>query len=409
MAPVRTMVTTPATSATGTIKRTVSDQLRRLNPVMSPLLSLVKDASVDKMGNLSFGSGMIEKEATEHMKFEWFTETPIDIYATCTSDGTACTTAGEETGTAVMASTAAFRTRDIVTNLATLEVAIVNTVTSTTTLTLTSVTSTWSATTGSVIAISCRTMEEGTEDITPLSKEPDNNYNFVFPFRFVVSIADTAINSPHFAEQPLKRYMTSNTTNTMRQLENACFLGERAASGNTTSVTIGGTAYAMYTTRGIMNYASNPFDAGGTMTWDKWSTDLFEELPNTLDPSRKLKMFGGKRIGGRLQNFANQKLIYMESGEPDEFGVRPKSFQCGAYDIEYVYHNLFDQTGLTNQAVIIDPSDFKYRYKKGMDITTVDNLQTPATWGTVRGIQGVCGLQCWSGGANVKLITNWDN
>lgn len=409
MAPVQTMVTTPATSTTGTIKRTVSDQLRRLNPVMSPLLALVKGANVDKMGKMNAGSGLIDKEATDHMKFEWFTETPIDIYATSTTAGTSCTAAGEETGTAVVASTAAFRTRDIITNLSTLEVAIVNTVTSTTTLTLTSVTGTWTCAVGDVIAMSCRTMEEGTSDITPLSQEPDNNYNFVFPFRYVVSIADTAINSPHFTEQPLQRYMVGNTQLTMRNLENAFILGERAASGNTTTVTIGGTEYALYTTRGLMNYASDPIDAGGTMTWEKWCTYVFENLPNTMDPSRRIKMIGGKRIGGKMQNWANQHLTVMQSGEPDEFGVRPKIFQCGAYDVEYVYHNLFDQAGLTATTVLFDPSDLKYRFKKGMDITTVDNLQLPATWGTVRGIQGVCGLQCWSGGANVKLITNWNN
>jgi len=253
-------------------------------------------------------------------------------------------------------------------------------------------------------------MEEGTSDITPLSKEPDNNYNFVFPFRYVISLADTAINSPHYAEQPLQRYMVGNTMLTMRNLENAFFLGERAATNNTTTVTIyGDAARSLYTTRGIMNYASNPIDAGGTMTWDKWCTKVAEELPNTLDPSKKLIMFGGRRIGGRLQNFANQKLGFLQSGEPNEFGVRPKTYQCGPYDVEFKYHSLFDQGALTSTAVIIDPSDLKYRFKKGMDITTVNDLQLPATWGTVRGIQGVVGLQCWSGGANVKLITNWVN
>jgi hypothetical protein len=202
--------------------------------------------------------------------------------------------------------------------------------------------------------------------------------------------------------------MVGNTMLTMRNLENAFFLGERAATNNTTTVTIyGDAARSLYTTRGIMNYASNPIDAGGTMTWDKWCTKVAEELPNTLDPAKKLIMFGGRRIGGRLQNFANQKLGFLQSGEPNEFGVRPKMYQCGPYDVEFKYHSLFDQGALTSTAVIIDPSDLKYRFKKGMDITTVNDLQLPATWGTVRGIQGVVGLQCWSGGANVKLITNW--
>ena len=409
MAPVRTQVVTPATTATGTLKRTVSDQLRRLNPVMSPLLALVKGVDVSPMGKLGYKGGMIDKEATEHMKFEWFTETPIDIYATCTANGTACTAAEEETGTAVVASTAAFRTRDIITNLRTLEVAVVNTVTSTTTLTVTSVTTTWTPLTGDVIAMSCRTMEEGTSDITPLSDEPTNNYNFVFPFRYVVSIADTAKNSPHWTEQPLERYMKANTMLTLRNLENAMILGQRAASGNTSTVTIGGTAYELYTTRGLLNYASNPINIGGAMSLDIWNTTVADNIPETMDPSKTIKAMMGKQKYNRLTNMANSKLIYMESGEPDEFGVRPKKFMCGAYMIEPVVSNLFDQSGLSNTAVLFDPADLKYRYKKGMDLQPKDNLQLPATWGKVRGVQGVVGLQCWSGGANVKLITNWTN
>lgn len=407
MAPSQNMVVTPTTTATGTLRRTVSDQIRRLNPALAPMLSIVKSSSIDKMGKMSASAGMIEKEATEHMKFEWFTETPIDVYAAATGAGTSGT-GGDETATAKLADTSAYRTRDIVTNLSTLEVAVVNAVASGT-ITLTVITPTWTCAVGDVIAMSCRTMEEGTSDITPLTKEPDNNYNFVFPFRYPVSIADTAINSPHFTEQPLKRYMVGNTQNCLRQLENALILSQRAATNNTTDVKIGSTTYPMYTTRGLLQYASDPIDAGGNMTFDEWNTQVFEELPNTLNPDKMLIMFAGRRIIGRMQSWAAQKLMLTESGEPNEFGVRPRDYYCGAFKIRPMLHDLFDQGALAHQAVIFDPSDLVYRFKKGMDIATVDNLQLPATWGTTRGIQGVVGLQCWSGGANVKMITNWNN
>ena len=73
------MVTTPVVSATGTLKRTVSDQIRRLNPVVTPFLAIVKDASTDQMGRQSYSSGLIGKEKTDTMKFDWFTYTPVDI------------------------------------------------------------------------------------------------------------------------------------------------------------------------------------------------------------------------------------------------------------------------------------------------------------------------------------------
>jgi hypothetical protein len=396
------MVTTPAVTAAGTLKRTVSDKIRRLNYVAAPFLSIVKTAEQEQMGDLSYGSGTIQKESTDTMKFEWFTLTPIDTYATVTAVSST---------TVDMADTGAFRTRDIITNLTTLEVAIVNTVTSATRLTVTAVTATWGtgANVGDVIAMSGRTMEEGTSDITSLTKEPDNNYNYVFPTRFVYSIADTASKSPNYGGDILKRYLADTIQHCMTSSENAMFLGQRAASGDTTSVTIGSTAYSMFTTRGILNYGSDPFLAGGSMTWDKWNTDFHETIPRTINPASTLKLYCGTRIWGKIQNWAAAKLMQMESGDLNEFGVTAKYFRCGVFKVEPIIHNLFNQGALASTACLIDPDDFKYRFKTDMDFKTVDNLQLPATWGTTRGIQGVIGLQCWSGGANVKLITGWNN
>lgn len=407
MAPSRSMVTTPVVTATGTLKRTVADKIRRLNPAATPFLSIVKTSSVNDMGDLSTSEGLIRKEATDTMKFEWFTYVPIDLYNTATGDGVTCTV-GQETGTAVIADTSAFRTRDIVTNLRTLEVAVVNAVTSGTVLTLTAVGDGWSCTTGDVIAMSCRTVEEGTSDITPLTKEPDNNYNYVFPFRYSVSLADTAINSPHYGGDLLTRYMADNLTFTLRNVENALFLGKRAAS-ETTTVTIGGTAYAMYLSRGILDYSTAPIDAGGTMTFDKWSTTVYESLPRTHNPKKLLVMPCSRKILGRMNSWATQKLIERDSGEKDEFGVRITDFYCGGFTVRPMVHDLFDQGPLQSIAPIFDPADFTFMYKKGLDIQPKDNLQLPATWGKTKAVQGVVGLRCMSGGANVRTIINWDN
>jgi hypothetical protein len=401
----QTIVTTPAVTATGTLKRTVADQIRRLNPVVTPLMSIVKTSNIDKMGTQTTGEGLINKASTDTMKFEWFTYTPIDLYAVATAAGTSAV-AGAETGTATIADNTAFRTRDIVTNLTTLEVAIVNALSSTTGLVLTAV-STWSCAAGDTIAMSCRSMEEGTSDITPLTKEPDNNYNYVFPFRYPITIADTALNSPHYGGDLLKRYMTDNSTFALRNLENAFFLGKRAAS-ETTTVTIATVAYSLYTTRGILDYGTSPIDAGGSMSFDKWCTYVFENLPNTQSPDRLLVMPMGRKIYGRMQAWANQKLIQWESGKQNEFGVQTEKFFCGPYTIKPMLHDLFDHGALANCAVIFDPTDLTYRFKTGMDVQPKDNLQHPATWGTTRAIQGVTGLQCWSGGYNVRLITGWN-
>lgn len=409
MAPSQTMVTTPVVTATGTLKRTVADGIRRLNPVATPFLAIVKEGNVNDMGDLSTSDGLISKEKTDTMKFEWFTYTPVDLYSAVTSDGVSCTV-GQETGTVPIADTSMYRTRDIVTNLTNLKVGVVNAITANTNLTVTAIGSDgWSCSTGDIIAMSCRTVEEGTSDITPLTKEPDNNYNYVFPFRYSISIADTAINSPHYGEPLLKRYMTDNLTFTLRNVENAFFLGKRANSGDTTTVTIGGTAYQMFGSRGILDYSTSPIDAGGSMTFDRWSTFVYENMPKTQNPKKLLMMPCGRKILGKMNNWANQKLIERDSGEKDVFGVRVTKFYCGGFTIQPMVHDLFEQGELANTTVIFDPDDLTYMYKGGMDIQPKDNLQLPATWGTTRAVQGVVGLRCLSGGANIRRIINWNN
>lgn len=361
-------------------------------------MSLVKEGGVDEMGNPSYGGGLIEKEATETMKFEWFTLLPIDIYFVAT--------AGSST-TATISSTANFAVRDVVVNLTTMEVGVVNTVTSSTVLTITNVTSAWSCAAGDVIAMACNTHEEGDANATSRTQEPDNNYNYVFPFRFAVSIADTAVNSPHYGEALKTRYKKDNMYLALRNLENNLILGQRPASGDTTSVTIGGTAYNMFSTRGLWQFASNSINAGGALTFDDFQSSVFLGLPKTQSPDKALKMLCGRNIFSIMLRWANQKLIYMENGDVDEMGVRPKRFQCGAYTIEPMLHDLFDYGSLASSALVFDPSDIKYRFKTGMDLQTKDNIQTPATWGTTDEIRGVVGIQVMSGGANLTKITNW--
>ena len=399
----QTMVTTPTVTTTGTLKRNVSDQIRRLNPVACPMLALVKKSGSGKMGEVSYSSGLIEKEATDTMKFEWFTLTPIDLYNTCSADGNGTTTF-------LVADSSVYAARDIVVNTNTLEVGIVVTA-SAGTVTVTAVSATFVALKDHVMALACNAHEEGSSSYTSRTQEPTNNYNFVFPFRFAVSVADTARNSPHYGENIVARYKKDNLLFCNRNVENGLILGNRAASGDTTSVTIGGTAYAMHTTRGVMDYAAVTYDAGGTMTYDKWNNDLFQKIPNTMDPEEEILMFCGKIPWTSAQGWVQSKFGYWaESGsEIEVFGKRAKKFMCGSYTITLILHDLMNHGGLAITTLLFNARDFKYRYKTGLDIQPKNAIQNPSVWGQTDEIRGVIGLQCWSGGANVLKIINWNN
>jgi hypothetical protein len=107
---------------------------------------------------------------------------------------------------------------------------------------------------------------------------------------------------------------------------------------------------------------------------------------------------------------STQKFVQYNDGNgkrPDQFGVTPKSYQCGPYEIEPVLHNFFDDIGMATSAMLIDPRDVVYVYKKGLDIRPVENIQLPATLGTTRELRGTVSCKVWSGGANILKITNW--
>lgn len=390
-------VVTSATSTTGTLKRTVSDYIRRFSPVVAPVMSMVKTQGISEMGDPSYSKGMIDKKGTPTMKFEWFTSTPPAMYYTAT---------GGSSTTAVISSNTGFITRDIIVNLTTLQVAIVNTLTNSDTLTVTAIGGTWSCSAGDVIAMCNNAQEEGSSTAVSRTSEPDNNFNYCQIFRFPVSIADTARNSPHYAEDLVSRYKKDNMYFALKNMENSIWLGKKATS-ETTSVTIDGTALSVYSSRGIMDMSQVTYDCQGTMTYDLFNNDLYQSLPNTLDPDDELVMYCGRKIQANMNNWVQQKLMITES-EKDVFGSMATRFLCGNFKVRPIVHDLFDKGALANQFVILRTKDLVYRFKEGLDLQVKTDIQNPAAMAKTDELRGVFGLQIISGGAEVIRGINWN-
>lgn len=390
-------VVTSAVSTTGTLKRTVSDFIRRFSPIVSPVMSMVKTQGISELGDPSYSKGLIDKKGTPTMKFEWYTSTPAAMYFTAT---------GGSGTTAVISDTSGFITRDIIVNLTTLQVAIVNALTSGTTLTVTAIGGTWSCSAGDVIALANNAQEEGSSTAVSRTIEPDNNFNYCQIFRFPVSIADTARNSPHYTEDLVSRYKKENMYFTLRNMENGLWLGKKASS-ETTSVTIDGVAYTVYTSRGILDMSQVTYDCQGTMTYDLFNNDLYQSLPNTLDPDDELIMYCGRKIQATMNNWVQQKLMITES-EKDVFGSMATRFLCGNFKVKPVVHELFDKGALANQFVILRSKDLVYRFKEGLDLQVKENIQNPAAMSRTDELRGVFGLQIISGGAEVVRGINWN-
>jgi len=398
-------VTTPVQSVTGTLKRSVSDQFRRLFEAVTPFLALVKDVNFDAFGQPSYSNGMIEKESVETMKFEWFTWLPIDQFYTAASGSSS---------TCVLSDSTAFLERDGIYNETQGCYGIVTRNSSGTTLAITTIgLVAWACSTSDRVCMVGNMYEEASSVATSRTKEPDNNCNYCQTFRYPISIAETALNSPHYGPDLVTRYMTDNTAFALGNVERMFFAGERAASGETTAATpyTTGSAVNMSSMRGMINWSSaSPYSVGGAMTWTKWNTELLDYIPTTQQSSNKLIMFCGKKIHGRLNDLAAGKFIQQVQGNginPSSFGVVPKSFQCGPYEIMPVLHQFFNDSGMNSSALLVDPKDVVYIYKKGLDMRPVNDIQLPSTLGTTRELRGTVSCKVWSSGANILKLTNW--
>jgi hypothetical protein len=363
------------------------------------MLALVSGSSLDAYGKPAYsGKGMIGKRAVKRMDPEFATFTPVDVLYVCTT--------GSST-TADIADTTMFQTGDIIVNTSTGEVAVVNALTSATRLTVTAVTGgTWSAAAGQYIAMCASTFEEGTSRYNTISRELTTNKTYLQIFREGVSIADTVKNTPQYTDEGMmERYMGDKTMQTLRKLETSFWFSEQGTSG-TTSVTIGGTAYTLYSMRGAAKWAGAIKPLGGTFSWEVFNS-LYEDMPKTVKPDEVVYMGCSRKTAAAMNQWAVNSYLTMGSNSDElKFGKKVKTYiMGGALEIEPLVMDIFDSGGYNNSALFFQSGDLEYMHMDKLDLKVRENAQLPATMGTTNIIEGAVGLRSISAGSAIKLVT----
>lgn len=381
-------------------KRDFSERIRRLYPQLTKFLALVKGSTLDSFGKPSYtSSGMIGKQKANRMDPEWATLIPIDVMYEAT---------GGSATTCEVADTTFWQTGDKICNTSTGEVAIVNTLTSSTVLTVTAVTGdTWSCSEGQYVSMLASSYEEGTARYNTITSEPTVNKTYLEIFREGFSIADTAKNLPTYTNEGMKqRYMCEKMVHALRKLEGSLVFSKQSSSG-TTTVTIGGTAYPLYSMKGLLSYAGTSIPMDGTFSWETFNTTMYSSMPDTINGNETLYMVCGKNIKGTMNQWANDSYMMTTEAEGVRFGKKVKKYlMAGSLEVEPMEHVLFDRGGYNNSALFFQNSDLAYRFMEGLDLKVRENAQDNAMMGETDIIEGVVGLQCHSAGANVKLFSD---
>ena len=242
-----------------------------------------------------------------------------------------------------------------------------------------------------------------------VQKDDDNLYNICQILRYPSAISASAA-----AEKTLLStdYWTRAKEKTMiqgnRLTENTMIFSDRASSGESTA---GGSVYAgnFRTMKGVWNWAANNYPCGGSMTYERFNTDLVNAMSDTVDDNARILMLGGNAIYGNLLNWVAQKLMYIDpkGGEIETFGAKTTKFKTSRFDIEFLKHDAFNRGSNQTRALLVCPDEWIYYYLQGRDFQVVKDIQNPSLDGFQDEIKGEVCLCPIDGGASTLAITDW--
>jgi hypothetical protein len=389
--------------------RSVSDKIKSLDPMICPVLAMTSSLAKNYEGKFVDKNVRIQKETVKSgYRFEWQVFTPIATKYTAT---------GGSASTLLLASTAGFRARDTVFNKTQDVIGIVTAVTDSTTLAITSIYGTWAASADDDIFLMASAHEWDSNTSDSLSKEPDNYYNILQTFREGLTVSALTMSDPQVAGPSImERYREQKMKHALRTIEHTLLFGERAASGDTTSVTIS-TAKNISTTRGMWRWApSTTISLGGAVTPETLNNVLYTQLPNTLDPSKEHDMLVGRNFIAQVNKMQQDGYLETEpasSSDGDTFGRNVTRLMLGDFRIRLHRHYSFDEGSMRGNALLFDPEDVVYMVKDASsdsgfttwDIHERNDIDTKKNFAKSDEIVGCLGLKVWSGGANVVRVT----
>lgn len=384
-------------STTTTLARTVEDKIRNIIPGASKIFSLVSRGTV-KEGDATHQKGMIGKKMAETPRVECFTHTPPDVYKEVS---------GGSGLSPEFASVADVHVRKQYKNTRTDQVGIVDKI-SGTTVTFIAVSSSFTTQTGDVLLDLGNKYEDNSSDPAYVQKSDDQIYNVMGITRWPVAISASADTSKHLAGGDyFSRMKKNNMIHAYRAIDREFIWGERAASGNDTSMTE--LSVSIRTGRGLWNFAQNTFDAKGNMTPSKLRKDLILSMDPSIEDNLPLICFTSRENVAQAQEWVQDKLMLVnpKGGMVEKVGIKCDTYKTSGPDIQMVAHDAFEYGNDRSKALLFVPDYVQYRFKKGRDLHPKSNIQSPSTDGYIDEILGEICLLPLFGGYRITKVTNW--
>lgn len=391
--------TSPAFGATQLAGRSVNDRIRMLFPGNAKLFNIVATGQV-KGYNTTKGAGLISKRAVDQNRFECFTYSPLAI--TCVASTLSSTTLTVDSTSGFVAGMSIINTENNT-------CARIDSVTSATVLEVTSFGTTAFAVVGTTDVMLAAGTAYGENSSSPSisQKDEDNVYNLLQIMRYSWGISESMAGNTQLAGgNAWEQIKLRGVQEAMRKAEGSLLFSDRATgTGDTTS---GGAVLttSFRTTRGMGKWAANSLDALGSLTHQKFITDVPVALGDTINDSQRFIAFCGRQVYGRMTQWVNDKLVYMESGEKSEFGAVTQKFITSGPKIEVVQHDLFNRGAFATKMLIFAPENLTYVFKRNRDLKINEGIQLPSADGFQDELKGEIGLESVDAGNSMLLISN---
>ena len=239
-----------------------------------------------------------------------------------------------------------------------------------------------------VLVIAGHADQEGGTSPTAISFDPTTDFNFTQIFKTAVQVSGTLQNTYLRTGDKEQEQLTKALKLHMGDIERAMFFGKRhEANGTTASPT--------RFTGGLLNQITNVTDGASfgatanTITEKEFDRLLIETI-FAFGSSEKVAFCGARVISNLMEIGKNR---WQPTQIDNAYGVSLTRYTTYAGDLLVYMHPMFRQTGMTEEMIILDMGELKFRYLQGRDTQLIRDIQAPDFDGVKHMYMTECGLE----------------
>ena len=239
-----------------------------------------------------------------------------------------------------------------------------------------------------VLVIAGHADQEGGTSPTAISFDPTTDFNYTQIFKTAVQVTGTLQNTYLRTGDKEQEQLTKALKLHMGDIERAMFFGKKHEANGTTASP---TRY----TGGLFNEITNVTDGASfgatanTITEKEFDKLLIEDI-FAFGSSEKVAFCGARVISNLMEIGKNR---WQPTQIDNAYGVSLTRYTTYAGDLLVYMHPMFRQTGMTEEMVILDMGELKFRYLQGRDTQLIRDIQAPDFDGVKHMYMTECGLE----------------